>query len=376
MFDGLGLRLNGNYIRNLAYSKGKIWSRSQGHLVNNFNENGEVQSGPNAWMLQATLGRSFDLKEKGDWLAFVGYKYIQPDALPDGFNDSSFHQGGTNARGYYIGGSYAFDKNVYGVLRWMSTKESTARRWPSTPCSSRSTPGSEAMDMHTVWDESGRSAPLSAGRGCRLAAMAALCAAGLTLGGAAQAESMEEKLRAQRSTTQQLQQMQSEQAQVNAAKAAAEAQRDAAQKELEALRGQLARAQARPRSCRSSRAPCWKAPSRRSPPATPSWASSRAPTTSCWSWRAPAKASALLAGALAQRDEQVKSCVAKNREMYQAGKDILNAYERVSTGDMMAMRQPFARSARVKFEEQAQEYGDKLYDAQIPASAAMQAQTK
>ena len=43
--------------------------------------------------------------------------------------------------------------------------------------------------------------------------------------------------------------------------------------------------------------------------------------------------------------------------------------------DMMAMRQPFAR-ARVKFEEQAQEYGDKLYDAQIPASAAMQAQTK
>ncbi|AUT49299.1 putative porin [Achromobacter sp. AONIH1] len=123
VFDGLGLRLNGNYIRNLAYSKGKIWSRSQGHLVNNFNENGEVQSGPNAWMLQATLGRSFDLKEKGDWLAFVGYKYIQPDALPDGFNDSSFHQGGTNARGYYIGGSYAFDKNVYGVLRWMSTKE-------------------------------------------------------------------------------------------------------------------------------------------------------------------------------------------------------------------------------------------------------------
>ena len=47
----------------------------------------------------------------------------------------------------------------------------------------------------------------------------------------AHAESMEERLRAQlRSTTQQLQQLQSEQAQVNAAKAAAEAQRDAAQK--------------------------------------------------------------------------------------------------------------------------------------------------
>ena len=32
--------------------------------------------------------------------------------------------------------------------------------------------------------------------------------------------------------------------------------------------------------------------------------------------------------------------------MYQAGKDILNAYERVSTGDMMAMRQPCPQRAR------------------------------
>lgn len=123
VFDGLGLRLNGNYIRNLAYSKNKMATRSQGYIVNNFGDNGDIESGPNAWMLQATLGRSYDLKEKGDWLAFVGYKYIQPDALPDAFNDSSFHQGGTNARGYYIGAGYAFEKNVYGVFRWMSTKE-------------------------------------------------------------------------------------------------------------------------------------------------------------------------------------------------------------------------------------------------------------
>jgi len=123
VFNGLGLRVNGNYIRNLAYGKSKMASRSQGFIVNNIGENGEIESGPNAWMLQATLGRSYDLKEKGDWLAFVGYKYIQPDALPDAFNDSTFHQGGTNARGYYIGGGYAFDKNVYGVFRWMSTKE-------------------------------------------------------------------------------------------------------------------------------------------------------------------------------------------------------------------------------------------------------------
>ena len=56
-------------------------------------------------------------------MVFAGYKYIQPDAMPDGYNDSTFHLGGTNARGYFLGGGYAFDKNVYGLLRWTSTKE-------------------------------------------------------------------------------------------------------------------------------------------------------------------------------------------------------------------------------------------------------------
>lgn len=107
--------------------------------------------------------------------------------------------------------------------------------------------------MHIVWDET-RHSP-AAGRGRRFAAAVALCAAGLSLAGGAQAESMEERLRAQlRSTTQQLQQLQSEQAQVNAAKAAAEAQRDAAQKELECCAGNWPRAAGRPRSWPSSRA--------------------------------------------------------------------------------------------------------------------------
>lgn len=56
--------------------------------------------------------------------------------------------------------------------------------------------------------------------------------------------------------------------------------------------------------------------------------------------------------------------------MYEAGKEILNAYERISTGDILALKQPFAGKARVKFEEQAQAYGDKLSDAQVPRSQA------
>ena len=116
------LRSQGNYIHNLSYDEGDMRKRSAGQIVNNLDSNGEIESGANAWMVQFTLGNALDLKRKGDWNLFAGYKYIQPDALPDGFNDSSFHLGGTNAKGYFLGGNYGLAKNVYATGRWMSTE--------------------------------------------------------------------------------------------------------------------------------------------------------------------------------------------------------------------------------------------------------------
>ncbi|HEX4550168.1 putative porin [Pseudomonas sp.] len=116
------LRSQGNYIHNLGYDEGDMRKRSEGQIVNNLNSNGQIESGANAWMVQFTLGNALDLKKQGDWNLFAGYKYIQPDALPDGFNDSSFHLGGTNAKGYILGGNYGLAKNVYATGRWMSTE--------------------------------------------------------------------------------------------------------------------------------------------------------------------------------------------------------------------------------------------------------------
>ncbi|WP_434710951.1 putative porin [Pseudomonas sp. R1-1] len=116
------LRSQGNFIHNLAYNEGDMRRRSAGQIVNNLDSNGDLESGANAWMVQFTLGSALDLKKQGDWNMFAGYKYIQPDALPDGFNDSSFHLGGTNAKGYFLGGNYGLAKNVYATGRWMSTE--------------------------------------------------------------------------------------------------------------------------------------------------------------------------------------------------------------------------------------------------------------
>lgn len=124
---GYGLRLDGNYIRNLAYDEDGMWNRANGGIVNNFGgtggtDRGDFKSGGNAYMFQATFGKPTP-SARGDWNVLAGYKRIEPDAMPDGYNDSTFHHGGTNARGYYLGGSYAVDKNAWVSGRWISTKE-------------------------------------------------------------------------------------------------------------------------------------------------------------------------------------------------------------------------------------------------------------
>ncbi|WP_454735806.1 putative porin [Cupriavidus necator] len=124
---GYGLRLDGNYIRNLAYDENEMWTRANGGIVNNFGGSGgtarsDFRSGGNAYMFQATFGKPTPAA-RGDWNVLAGYKRIEPDAMPDGYNDSTFHLGGTNARGYYLGGSYAVDRNAWVTGRWISTKE-------------------------------------------------------------------------------------------------------------------------------------------------------------------------------------------------------------------------------------------------------------
>ncbi|MDC8757976.1 putative porin [Janthinobacterium fluminis] len=124
---GTDLRVDADYVYNRRYNKTDMWARAPGGIMNNFNGTGGVtqadfRSGGRAYMVQATLGKASPA-QRGDWNVLAGYKRIEPDALPDAYNDSTFHGGGTNARGYYVGGAYALDKNTWFGGRWMATRE-------------------------------------------------------------------------------------------------------------------------------------------------------------------------------------------------------------------------------------------------------------
>jgi hypothetical protein len=60
----------------------------------------------------------------GNWRALVGYRYLQGDAVIDGFTDSDFHYfGGTNAKGYYVVGDLGVANHVWLRLRYLSANE-------------------------------------------------------------------------------------------------------------------------------------------------------------------------------------------------------------------------------------------------------------
>ena len=52
------------------------------------------------------------LEKRWDWNAGINYRYIESDAVVDGFNDSDFGLGGMNLKGFEIFGSLAISPRV------------------------------------------------------------------------------------------------------------------------------------------------------------------------------------------------------------------------------------------------------------------------
>ncbi|WP_095118709.1 DNA repair protein [Pseudomonas sp. Irchel s3f10] len=193
-----------------------------------------------------------------------------------------------------------------------------------------------------------------------------LCATG------ANAEGMEERLRTQlRSTTQQLQALQSQQAQASAAQLAAQNEAKAAQAQIKQLSAELAKAKgvaeqlAGQQQSLHSQAQAQVAAS-----AEQTGKFKKAYDELLVMARAKEAERSKLQAQLAERDTQVQQCSVKNQQMYGVAKQILTAYENIDVAEVMKIRQPFAGSARVKFDELAQGFGDELYKTQFDAPQA------
>jgi chromosome segregation ATPase len=81
--------------------------------------------------------------------------------------------------------------------------------------------------------------------------------------------------------------------------------------------------------------------------------------------RAKEQERANLASKASVLEQKVEDRERRNLELYQTAKEILGRYEKFSLGRALAAREPFTGLARVKLEEQIQDYRDKLADGLI-----------
>jgi chromosome segregation ATPase len=184
-----------------------------------------------------------------------------------------------------------------------------------------------------------------------------LCAS--LMAACASAQTLEEQLRSQLADTRsQLQDLQGQQAQWQAQKAQLEQQRDAARKDADAAKAELARN----KSGSTQDAAALGA-------ARTAQQQAEAQVQQLQKQVADADAKAHvqqerdndLATQLNTAQAQVGTCTAKNQQLYQIGNEILDAYSHIGLGTVLASREPFAASERVKLENTAQAYGDRLY---------------
>lgn len=116
LFAPTHLKFSANYAKNLSYDA----TNYRNVIVHGGLQKGQSYNGEtNAWQVRADLGWP-KVDAFGKWSVFSYYKYLERDAVLDAFTDSDFHLGGTNVKGWTVGGNYGLVKNVWVTGRWLS----------------------------------------------------------------------------------------------------------------------------------------------------------------------------------------------------------------------------------------------------------------
>jgi hypothetical protein len=111
-FDPVHVVLTGDFVKNIGFDRQEIQQRT----------GLDLEPKTRGYHLKLAVGTPV-MKKHGDWQFITAYKYLERDAVLDAFTDSDFHLGGTDAKGWIMGGSYGLATNTWLTLRWLSSNE-------------------------------------------------------------------------------------------------------------------------------------------------------------------------------------------------------------------------------------------------------------
>lgn len=118
------ISLLGEYAMNVGFDEDRLNALAVNNRgpVKPDGSPGDYEGGNIAWNVAVQFGKPV-LERLGDWHTNIGYRYIESDAVVDGFNVSDFGLGGTNMEGFTVGTTVAITDRVNFELRWMSASE-------------------------------------------------------------------------------------------------------------------------------------------------------------------------------------------------------------------------------------------------------------
>lgn len=101
-----------DYVNNLGFNQKDVNARTGANVKK------EVQG----YQLGFTVGYP-TVQNFAEWKGLLFYKYLESDAVMDAYTDQDFHLGGTNAKGWIIGGDFGLTRNVWLSARWFTANE-------------------------------------------------------------------------------------------------------------------------------------------------------------------------------------------------------------------------------------------------------------
>jgi hypothetical protein len=112
--DNYYVTLIGDYVNNLGYNSSDVNARVGAAL----------KKETEGFQVGVSVGKQ-ETRAAWDWRVLLNYKYLEADAVVDGFTESDFHLGGTNAKGWIIGADLGLAKNVWLNTRYFTANEIT-----------------------------------------------------------------------------------------------------------------------------------------------------------------------------------------------------------------------------------------------------------
>lgn len=119
-FGATHVILTGHYVRNTAFDVTTVTNRINAAPIGGRMYPGDLADEASGYLAKLTVGAP-KLEKHGDWQVTWGYKRLGANAVVDAFTDTDFHLGGTDAQGWFLGGSYTLANNTWVSLRYLTS---------------------------------------------------------------------------------------------------------------------------------------------------------------------------------------------------------------------------------------------------------------